>query len=445
MSEPSPSARPDASLLSRIIVTVTAVALSLMLSFLCALALVGWFPKLRDAVAPLVSDEQTGITRIISIVALLVLLAGPAWIIILGIKRRWLSGRQVGVLAGLSLVACVYLAWDDPIITRPLTVDEFSPVLPGDEASFEVLMRYERFGPLAKNFRDNKVSQGVLQPEQEAAWKKFVQTNRAAIEQDHAALAAVDTWWKELDTYARIGDLMVPGEDARFLAFQPLRNYSQNISAHASLLALDGQGDAALAELRSLYSVAHKIEGNSRSLARAMIAVVIQHTALRTAAFVLDQTPASPAAELAFGNVLTSGVDARTGVRRVLLMTHVCTTPRLISTGTGVIEQTLWHYPLLAVNGLVINPRATQNLIGDHYYELAALAEARDLTQFGVRTREFERDLSGGDHLKNLGGRILASQETPAFIKVASSYWATEDARVALVCRLQSPTKVASN
>ncbi|MSU70146.1 MAG: hypothetical protein EXS39_05100 [Opitutaceae bacterium] len=230
-----------------------------------------------------------------------------------------------------------------------------------------------------------------------------------------------------------------------------MRNYSLHISAYASLLALDGHGDAALAEVRSLYGVAHKLESNSRTLVRAMIAVTIQRTAIETAVFVLDHATVSPAAQAEFSTTLAA-MNAPAGARRLLLIEHVGFTPLLVSLGSGLADTsyfggktTVWHYPLLAVNRLVVNPRATQNLIGERFYELAALAGPRDLVRFMLRTHEIERDFAGVHQPKNLGGRLLANLRNVRFDKIVTSYWETEDARLALLARLKPYTAVASH
>ncbi|MSU70145.1 MAG: hypothetical protein EXS39_05095 [Opitutaceae bacterium] len=176
--------------------------LSLTLSFLSALACAAWLPVLRKSASSLMSNEQTVFTIAVSLLVLLLLLVAPALILTRGFRRGWLNWRKVGALTGLALAACVYLAWDDPVVTRPLTLAKFSPTLPGDEASFQLLMRYAKGSPLAKEFRENKVHAGIRQPRKADDWKVFVQANRTGIEQDHAALAKVEATGR-LSTHRR--------------------------------------------------------------------------------------------------------------------------------------------------------------------------------------------------------------------------------------------------
>jgi hypothetical protein len=87
---------------------------------------------------------------------------------------------------------------------------------------------------------------------------------------------------------------------------------------------------------------------------------------------------------------------------------------------------------------VVVNPSATQNLVGDHYYQLAALAEERRLGELKATKGPINHDFLGGYHVKNLGGRLFADMAIPGLSSVVKSYWDVEDLRTALLTRLRA-------
>jgi hypothetical protein len=89
-----------------------------------------------------------------------------------------------------------------------------------------------------------------------------------------------------------------------------------------------------------------------------------------------------------------------------------------------------------ALTRLVFNPRATTNLYGDHAYELAALAEARDHGGFAVSQEAFSHTAFRQGGMKNLGGRLIINMAVPAYQKIVKSYWDIEDLRLAQLARL---------
>jgi hypothetical protein len=227
------------------------------------------------------------------------------------------------------------------------------------------------------------------------------------------------------------------------LAFQPVRTYTQYAVAIASLQALDGRGDDAFATLTTLYSAARKLEPNARTLVRAMIAKVIQRMALNTAGFVLDRTAVSPASRAALAAEMSAAVSGPSGARRLILIEYAFFGPTLESFAGGPppphdTGRQILHAVLHALSRVVLNPIATQNLVGDRYYALAALAEERKLGELESNKGPINRDFLGGYHMKNIGGRLYADMAMPAFSKVVKSYWDIDDLRLALLKRLKT-------
>lgn len=420
-------------------------ALTLALAFLLVLNFVAAVPVLRDSLGPLVLEHQVA-SLTAAILTLVVAVGLPLGSLIYGRRKGWLRWPQFAALWSLVIATGVYLSWDEPTVTRPLTMDELSPPLPGDQATFQMVMRYAKNTPTANAVTAPK--SGVPAATSDIArapdkWAQFLKTNRAAIEADWEKLAPVRAWWDELATQPRLGDLTVPHPSAPIMAFQPVRAYSQLASAMASLQALDGKGDEAMATVTKLYSVARKLEPSSRTLVRTMIAKVMQRMAMNTATFVLDRSTVSPAARAAFVAELTAATNGPAGARRLILIEYTFFQPylSLFIEGAPVTEEKEERVlqKFLRLNGhLVINPNATQNLVGDRYYQLAALAEQRRMGELEVNKAAFNTDFTTGYHVKNIGGRLFASMTMPALSKVTQSYWEIDDLRLTLLKRLKS-------
>ena len=444
---PSPSgdspAPPAAAPASRLLRSVVIAVLALALSFLSLLNVVTSAPIIRDSLGPLVWEH-----RVVSGAAIFLTLGFalivPAVVLIVLSRRGWLRGPQLTALAVLVAASFVYLGWDDAGVRRPLTMDELSPALPGDEASFNVVLRFSKNSPAANAVKTPKLLIGVAtgdlvsKPEK---WAQFVRDHRAEIGAEWAALAPVCAWWDELAAFPRIGDLTPPSISSPILAFQPVRSYSQFAVGIASLQALDGHGDEAMATVIRLFDVARKLEPNSRTLVRAMIAKVIQKMAVQAAGFVLDHATVSPASRAALAAELRAATEGPPGARRLILIEYAYFQPTfsLFLGGAPVVEtpsERAFQNVIRFFGRLVINSNATLNLVGDRYYQLATLAEARRLGELEANKGPIDREFIGGYHAKNLGGRLFADMAMPALSKVVKSYWDIEDLRVALLARL---------
>ena len=442
MNTPAPvqpaSARP------RVVRAVGLALLALSLGFLGLLASAATLPVIRESVrSPDPGRPGYGVALGCTLLAAIF---GPVILLVACNRLGWLRRPQLALLWTLVFAAGAYLAWDDPVVRRPLTMEELSPALPGDEASFRTVLRYatnlpadQAVKPLKPNF---VVATGDLAANPEK-WIRFLRDHRAEIETEWAALAPVRAWWDELAARPRIGDLTAANPAAPIVAFQPVRFHAQLAVAIASLQALDGHGDAAMAAVIRLYDVARKLEPNSRTLLRSMIAKVIQKMALQAAGFVLDHAAVSPAARAAFAAEVSAAAGGPAGAKRLMLIEYAFFQPTVslflgdTPVGDSATEKNLWRATRI-FGRLIINPRATQNLVGDRYYALAELAAARRLGELEAGQAPLNRAFLAGYHVKNLGGRLLADLSMPAYSKVVKTYWEIEDLRLALLGRLRA-------
>jgi len=205
-------------------------------------------------------------------------LFAPSWTLLLGLGfalilvalgvflASWRLQARSWFRIALGYVALAfvlaYLAHDDAAIRHPLTMEELSPVFPGAEASFNVLMRYGKAHPLAQGFKAPafKNPYPFLNSPATGRWRETITAHRAEFEAHWAELAPVRAWWAELSAFDRIGDLTPTRVDAEIPAFQPLRTLSQHGIAVASLQALDGRGDDAIDTLLPILQVGRKLQ-----------------------------------------------------------------------------------------------------------------------------------------------------------------------------------------
>jgi hypothetical protein len=439
VSAPTPALSPAGRAVRAVLVTV----LSLAISFLGLLALVATTPLVRDTIKPLVSDHE-----VISIVAALTVLTAVIAIPLFILGRLTRRGVfRLPHLAGLTAVVAAsfgYLAWDDPVVRRPLTMDEMAPMLPGDEVTHALVLRYGKNTIAAKAYtppKDPIVAR--VGPKEGEKWAEHLRKNQAAIEAGWDGLVHVRAWWDELAQQPRLGDATPPRFDAMILAFQPVRAYSQHASAIAGLKALDGKGDEAADMMIRLYDVARKLEPHSRTLVRTMIAKVIQRMAIETSVFILDRGNVSPEKRAALARTLAAATAGPAGARRLVLTEYPYVQPMLTqyvrsNPDPFVLEDKKWMHAIIRrCSVLLVNPHATHNLMGDRYYALAALAEERRFKDFEASAQAIDRSM-GGYRIKNLGGRMIADMAMPAMSKVVKSYWDIEDQRVALLARLKA-------
>jgi hypothetical protein len=377
------------------------------------------------------------------------LLAAGATLMVV-VPRRLRMGPWTRIFLGYALLApvLVYLAIDDEVTRRPITMEQVGPGFPGAEKSFEVLMRYGKQHPLGRDFSfksPEKIHQqpGVWKPT-DPHWRDWVMANRTDLENGWTRLEPVRQWWSELSGFERIGDLTPTRPDAEIITFQPIRSFTQHACAMASLQAIDGHGDEALDTLLPVMEVSRKLEPSARTLVRLMVARVVQKTVLETVSFVLETTPVSAAARARFAAALSTGPGGEEEARRLLLLEYVWAATIVRDQSYGFLTASVleegprWtaHF-LPPANAFVFNPRRTVNAYGDLTAELQELAGHRQTVELELRQKRFFEQ-EGRMRFKNLGGSLLLSRMIPSYSKLIVSYWNTEDLRAAVLSRLRT-------
>lgn len=275
------------------------------------------------------------------------------------------------------------------------------------------------------------------QPEHRPAWLAFLTDNRDAIQHRWEQLAPLRAWYDELAAAPALADLTADIADP-IPAFQPLRAVSQASAAQASILALDGRRDEAVALLLPVLAAGQKLEVHARTVVRRMLAIVIQRNALAALSFVLDQGPLEDATRQRLAVALHPHHDPAEGARLLILAEYPVSArvirsmaPLALAAPPAEAEPARPHL----VGALLFNPVATGNALGDHFHALAAAAARRDFPAMDALSERLSAPTQRFV-VKNYAGRRIVAMITPAFAKVAESYWLAHDERAALLARL---------
>jgi hypothetical protein len=342
-----------------------------------------------------------------------------------------------------------WLAWDEPEPRPPASLVTAPSVFPGAEKSYAVLSRYNYnyAQPQKPPFKwtGANFSQG---PEQGRIWTDFLADHRAEIGANWTKLAPVRAWIDELNAFGRIADLHDDQREYARITYQVRNPYVQNAMAVACLLAIDGQGDAALATLRPMLEVGGKLEEGARGVGYFGDARALQAGAIRAAGFVLDNARVSAAARAGFATALAAHGGGPAGAGRVYAIRYAFVTQATRSFGRAV---TVWlgdsfdflRPGLDLVGPVVFNRHATQNRWGEFYADLQGQAGRRELGKTGPRLAAFLAPVEGLQ-FKDIGGAWVArlAREQLGLNRIAEqqkTYWDLEDKRAALLARLAQP------
>jgi hypothetical protein len=445
----TPSTHPYQSVLRLAALGLQAVTVTLLLLLVLAVAPT----PLRNELQSLLGSNwnffgfapPSGRSLLIGVgLALVVTAVGILWASWRLQGRSW---RRIALGYVVLGVVLAYLAHDDATIRRPVSMEVISPVFPGAEASFNVLMLYGRYHPLGKNFKAFTFNDPypLFNPEPADKWRATITTHRAELEAHWRELAPERAWLAKLNEFDRIGDLTPTRVDAEVIAFQPLRTVTQHGIAIASLQALDGHGDDAVETLLPVLQLGRKLQPYSRTLVRSMVGAVIERLSIQTAAFILDNSVVSPGARTRLAAALQGG-DPGDGGRRLISAEYAFELGALNGTRLGDFRADYGgpvRHPWLrqffnSVSPFVYNPRATFNIYGDLYLDLEDIIGRRQLDQLDPRMKRFfTQDVR--PTFKNFFGKLLAQMFVPAYSKVSESYWRTQDMRGALLARLSRP------
>lgn len=367
---------------------------------------------------------------------LLMAMSAILWCLIPWFWLRRVRRRALGSALLLVFLLIGWLAWDDPVLKY--SPDDYlaAPDWPGAEESYALVLRYPTHDepdlpePLRMLHEPTAVRNSA--PLETEAWRAFLQEHREDIMAGWTALAAQREWVAEMAREPRLADLAT-SLGAPFVSFRQLRPTARFMTWHAGLLALDGRGDEALAELTILLEASQKLIPESRMLVRVMIARILNKMALQATDFVLDVGETTSAGRVAFLAVLQERPDPVDTARRMIWCEYPLGAKMLLSLSSDndALRQ------MAHGRAVLYNPRNTCNQQAEILRTLSEHAARRQVEAMNEISNVW---VSPSFYLqvKNATGRILISLTLPAFTKVVSEHWKIEDMAVVLETRLQS-------
>lgn len=374
-------------------------------------------------------DEQTSRTavRVVVIAGLLL----PLLLMWLAYRLRLRSWWWIGGGSLVLLPVLAYLAADEATVRRPTGIEEFAPSFPGAEVSYELFNRYS--SAEGRTFAEVLGPGPQLLPKDKSTWAAAFTAQRAALQANWNHLAPLRAWYAELNSHARIGDLGRAAVDSPVPSWLIHRALAVAHVQQAALLALDGQGDAAIDMLIPVFEVNRKLMVHSRSLQRALVGMAARDLALDGVYFVLQHASTSPASRARLATALGQPFG-EPGARRLVAIEYAYWSSEAIITynldeydGPAVVR------PFLRVITTVfLNPNRTINQMGDYIAEVQERAARRQPLHTTLDPVVRGERLS----VKNFFGQLMMSNSTPAYDRVVNTYWKQEDRLAALRARL---------
>ncbi len=410
---------------------------TLLLALLLLLVAVFAYNYLRH---PATGSASTGIRVLLASL----FVAGPVWILF----ARFLPARRLA-LPRLALIAslALFLGWlatDDTTIRHDPDHPALRSDFPEAAATHALVLRYSKNTPgsLHDTFTASKLIFPELNadPAKREKWTAFLTKNRAGIETRWSELQALRDWFDEMAAAPRLGDLTTTFDDP-VPAFGPMREVARFASAQASLLALDGRRDEAVALLIPVFDAAQKLEANARTLARRMVAIMLQRQTLSALEYVLDKGELTATTLNELSRILRSSFqDPAEGARLLCLAEYgiqsdLLLSPRLHQIDFGANPRSLNIARLASF--FLYNPKATVNRAGDILHAMAEAGANRDARAMKDFEDKIWANFPPSRFLaKNLVGTQLIDLALPAYNKVIEAYWGIQDRRQALLDRL---------
>jgi hypothetical protein len=342
----------------------------------------------------------------------------------------WLRLRSWGwILCGSLFVGGFgfYLLKDEPLNQRVL-LEEFAPSFVGAESSYAVLMRYssKKPSPEARAFFVSPLANGWngMSVSNRLEWTKKLLLQRPEFEQAWKDLAPQRRWLAEINSFDRIGDLSKSGDEGT-IGVSQIRTLVQCTAAMASIQALDGDGDTAIATLLPMLQLVQNLRPFSRNYDRTLTAYMVESYMLDALGFVLDLAPVSPGMRQRVAALLPEeSYDDIAAASRLVMLDYA----QFCSHAKNKAAGDLIAIPVLNyLSPLLYQPHRTLNLFRSRILQLQM--EARLPTTANYRERKMkiiEDDLQDALSLhdfRNLIGNLTLRRWAEPYSKHVSLYW----------------------
>lgn len=366
------------------------------------------------------------------------------WLVRRGVMKRgaFTGAVRCALVAGVAAFL-IYLAWDEspaPSIARnhAALAGRFD-----DEETYRLTLRYSTARDSEKVFAPLKHELIWVQSGDKR--RAFLIAHRAEIEANWAGLAEVRAWCVEMASRPKLGDRAIQSFEQPIMKFQPVRQYVLHGLAVAELRALDGDPDGALASVLEIYNLGVRMEPETGTLVRAMIAQVVKKSALTSAGNVLDYASVSAEARERFAAALEASAGSGGVIKRLVLVEsefwNADSIRQIGGSADGAGEVRPWYKRRLS--DFIVNPQATANRVHDHFEALAVKAEAGDIEGMRALDDGVYREAQDKVRVKNIGGAKLLEMILGSYRSIAKNYWEIEARRAALIERLRKAAPVS--
>lgn len=350
----------------------------------------------------------------------------------------------------VNLAVLVYLRWDP---------EQNSPLPNLGQLRDEADPRWDTLAWMMDKHPKSRISEARLRseaamairlPTERSAWPEHVRTHRQAIRDAWEADALGREWIETLCLRPPVGVHFYRYEEP-MLSFQQTRASLFVRTAYAFLLADEGRRDEAVRLLLPELIAWQHLQRCEAMLVHQMIAVVLIKESMKTIDAILDLGAIDPATRAALRETLEKACPIGEVFRFGFLGDYWYSRSfdAVLDRGMTVEESKLFFGtvgldsgPIVFVGrrwglSLLVQQQSWRAEYLGVLSRVTDLAAARDLTTLAREEAGAERRWT----IKNALGVRLIGVALPAFTKVASHIWAVEDARVALLRRVEKPDR----
>jgi hypothetical protein len=345
-----------------------------------------------------------------------------------------------------SLVLCWgalgYFGYD--LQQRP-SLPDVGPVASSDAESFKLFCWMTGDSPLSriKELSEQNIADDAFITQPPDLWRTWLMSNRDRVLGDWTKDAVGREW---IDSMARTpcSGVVLLGMDGPLFRFQPFRAVVNHQLAYAALLAVNGRGDDAARSLTNLLRASHALQRSGAGTLMSMIASACLSRSYEVSQFVTDCGAISPDAKRELAAALSDAPPIEKTIwncfvgefapnRESLGRGAADGESRIASNSTTALGRRIAAFRF----GQMCNLNLTEQELLDFLQQSAKYAQRRQFQEMRDFKDQIQNRQKAWYRIKNPVGRtLLAMIEDLDLAKVAEKLWKVEDARLALIKRL---------
>ena len=365
-------------------------------------------------------------------------------LVIWGVWKK-VSYRATLPVIGLCGGFVLYLVWDDAERPPP---PEIPAMVPADSKSYEAYRWLLKNDPHSRLGELPKKSVELPQfPQDHAQWPEFFAKHREIFTQAWEKDTLGRAWIDAMAQHVPEGIYPpLKKTDGPMLAFAPFRLSASTRWGYVQVLMIDKRYDDAARLLVPFLRANFHLQRGGSILVTEMIAVVGLRGSYDQLEILAGTGTLSPETRAEVVAVLKEGPPIQLPLRNAFLgeqafmriafeelrKDYGAATESLVSKERSRISANrfLWR--------LFFNPKRSERLHMEMLRETREQAELHLLGTADKRAKAFEAGVNARP-LKNIVGQLMQQSALYSFVKVTEVWWQTEDRRLALVKRLETP------